>query len=66
MKKYAKLAFVALYLLIPANCLAVGTYTITDIGDLGNGESRAYAINDTGQVVGRSRTWVNQLGVWHA
>jgi len=47
-------------------CPAVGPYVITDVGDLGGGESRAYAVNAAGEVVGRSRAIVESHYVWRA
>src|SRR5262249_53247744 len=38
-------------------------YTVIDLGDLGGGGAEAYAINASGQVIGRS---VNDAGVEHA
>lgn len=38
-------------------------YTVIDLGDLGGGTAEAYAINSSGQVVGRS---VNEAGIQHA
>ena len=38
-------------------------YAVTDLGDLGGGAAEAYAINASGQVVGRA---VNDAGVYHA
>ena len=45
-----------LSLLTPSRRLAAENYSITDLGTLGGSQSRAYGVNDLGQVVGESRT----------
>ena len=50
------LSFAALTLLTGAAGAQAPTYQITDLGSLSNGFSRAYALNNLGQVVGSSVT----------
>ena len=57
-------------LLVSALCIAAlgsranaANYVIQDLGTLGGTESRAYGINELGQVVGEAKT---STGQWHA
>jgi probable HAF family extracellular repeat protein len=45
---------------------ATDTYTVHDIGTLGGGESRGLSVNNSGQVTGRSRLYVNSYAYNHA
>jgi len=47
-------------------CPGVGPYLVTDVGDLGGGESRAYGLNASGQVVGRSLAIIESHYLWRA
>ena len=51
---------------LPAS-LAIGQtpHFITDLGDLGGGESQAFRLNSAGQVVGYATTWVDGSLVRH-
>ena len=56
MRKYLTIIMAGVLILIGCGqVLAVTQYTITDLGDLGGGESGAWGINNSGQVVGQSR-----------
>ena len=55
MPRNARLAIALLILSFGATVVAAQSYTVTDLGSLG-GTPTAYAINDSGEVVGASRT----------
>ena len=59
-------SLVALAVIVSAVCAgaAAPPYLITDLGDLGGGESRGCRVNAAGQVAGYSSFWVESELLW--
>jgi probable HAF family extracellular repeat protein len=63
MGKFLKCACILsllLFMAVPAK--AVVSYTVTDLGTLGEEYSHAYGINDSGQIVGWAGGWAGISG----
>jgi probable HAF family extracellular repeat protein len=59
---YRRISFSIVFILCVINCditQAIVQYTVTDLGTLGGTESKAYGVNDSGQVVGYADTTGN-------
>jgi len=56
MNRLIVLLLVLLFIMMSSQAIAVPSFTITDLGTLGGNESNALGINNSGQIVGYSRT----------